>query len=96
MSNWFFYILFYLLDEKNELSIFSLFNNELIDSKNVEIKRNDRNEIVELSFNVDKIHNLLRCNKVQATLVQQNNRVDFGKGAVCQHPSGILKIGFKV
>lgn len=57
-----------LLDEKNELSIFSLFNNELIDSKNVEIKRNDRNEIVELSFNVDKIQQLILINTVEKNL----------------------------
>lgn len=56
------------LEEQNELSIFSLFNNELIDSKNVEIKRNDRNEIEELSFEVDKIEQLILIDTVEESV----------------------------
>lgn len=56
------------LEEQNELSIFSLFNNELIDCKDTEIKRNDRNEIVELSFEVDKIEQLILIDTVEKSV----------------------------
>lgn len=56
------------LEEQNELSIFSLFNNELIDCKDTEIKRNDRNEIVELSFEVDKIEQLILIDTVEKNI----------------------------
>lgn len=56
------------LKEQNELSIFSLFNNELIDCKDTEIKRNDRNEIVELSFEVDKIEQLILIDTVEKNI----------------------------